>query len=170
MRRALPKIAIFVLAFGLGVAVSAGWQLYRWSRVQLEGSPEVVAVPSWSTPTQIMIVGGLDACGRTSSYHTLNLSDGTRILQTCKRFSSPLGAARDLKIRLSNAEIAARSEDLDEQGRVIGETILTSSPNIQRFTLHEKTLCVTSAPSLHHLRLYESHSLSYAPSEPLVTQ
>ncbi len=72
MRPTLPKIAILVLAFGLGVGVSACWQLYQWSRAP-----------------QITIVGGVHACGATVNYHTMELSDGTRIVQSCEHFPLP---------------------------------------------------------------------------------
>ncbi len=164
MRRTLLRIAIFVLAFGLGVGVSACWQLYQWSLLPFEVSPDVVAVPDWAAPPRITIVGGMDACGPTANFHTMELSDGTRISQSCETFSSPLAAARALKTRLVNAEIAERSEQRDEKGRIIGEMILTTRP-LQRFRIQGKSLCVTAAPSLHHLRLYEANALYYSHPE-----
>src|SRR4051794_1085856 len=130
MRWTLLKIAIFVLAFGLGVGVSACWQLYQWSLVPFEVSPDVVAVPNWAGPPRVTIVGGMDACGPKANFHTLELSDGTRISQSCETFSSPLAAARTLKTRLVDAEVAERSEERDEKGRPIGERILTVSPSL----------------------------------------
>jgi hypothetical protein len=164
MRRTFLRIAIFLPAFGLGVGVSYCRQLYEWSQLLPAPSPDVVAVSDWAAPPRITIVGGMDACGPTANFHTTELSDGTLISYDCKTFSSPLAAAIALKTSLVNAEVVERSNERDENGRVIGDSILVINP-IQRFSLIGKSLCVTTAPSLHHLRLFESHSLYYAPSE-----
>jgi hypothetical protein len=156
------KIAMFVLAFGLGVGVSYCRQLYQWSQLPSASSPDVVPVSDWAAPPRITIVGGMDACGPTANYHTLELSDGTRISYSCQTFPSSLAAARELRTRLIDAEIVERSEVRDKKGRVIGEGILTTYP-LERFSLTGKNLCVTTAPSFHHLRLYDSHSLYYSP-------
>ena len=166
MSRTLLKILIFVLAFSLWVGVSYCRQLYQWSQLPSASGPDVVAVPDWAAPPRITIVGGMDACGPTSNHHTLELSDGTRISYSCYTFSSSLAVARELKTRLVDAEIVERGEERDERGRVIGERILTTNP-IQRFSLIGKNLCVTTAPSLHHLRLYEAYSLY--PSSPEIS-
>ena len=169
MRRTLLKIAIFVLTFGFGVGVSVCWQLYQWSLVPHEVSPTccdaapVVGMPRITAPSQITIVGGMDACGPTANYHSLELSDGTRIFQSCERFSSPSAAARSLKTKLADAVIAGRLEERDENGRVIGKKILTTSPRVMRLSIIGNTLCVTDAPSLNHLQLYESAALYRSP-------
>ncbi|HEX3251641.1 MAG TPA: hypothetical protein VHS05_19555 [Pyrinomonadaceae bacterium] len=162
MRRTLLRIAMFLLAFGLGVGVSYCRQLYEWSQLLPAPGPEAVAVYDWAAPPQITIVGGMDACGPTANFHTVILSDGTGIACDCKTFSSHLAAAIALKTSLVDAEILERSNERDERGRVIGDRVLVTNP-IQRFSLIGKNLCVTTAPSFHHLRLYESHSLYYAP-------
>jgi hypothetical protein len=168
MRRTLLRIAIAVLTFSLGVGVSVGWQLYQWSLVPYEVSPTccdtvaVVETPQVTRPSEITIVGGLDACGPEANYHTRELSDGTRISQSCETWSSPLAAARRLKTRLSNAQIVERSEERDEKGRIIGQKILTAGPRVMKLTIYGKNLCVTEAPSLEHLRLYESGALHYS--------
>jgi hypothetical protein len=167
MRRSLLRIAIFILAFGLGVGVSACWQLYRWSLLPIEVSPEAVAVPNWAAPPRITMGGGIDACGPTANFHTRELSDGTRISQSCETFSSPLAAARELKIRLGNGSIAQRSAERDENGLLIGESILTTRPGgVMRLSIFGNSLCVTEAPSLTHLRLYETNPLNYSPIVP----
>jgi len=168
MRRTLLRIAIFVLTFALGVGVSVGWQLYQWSLVPYEVSPTccntvaVVETPRITRPAEITIVGGLDACGPEANYHTRELSDGTRISESCETLSSPLAAARALKRRIGNAEIVERSQERDEQGRLIGETILVTSPRVMKLTIYGKNLCVKEAPSLDHLRLYESGAFHYS--------
>ena len=169
MKRTLLKIAAFALTLSLGVGVSVGWQMYQWSLVPYEISP----TPPWplapATPPrpkvadEITIVGGMDACGPQANYHTRELSDGTWISQSCENFPSEKSGARLVRSRLANAEIAERSPLVDEKGRVIGEKILTASPRVMRLELSEKTLCVTDAPSLHHLQLYEAGALRYSP-------
>ena len=169
MRRTLLKIAIFVLTLGLGVGVSIGWQLYQWSLVPYEVNP----TPPWPlgtgkkphqpVPTAVTIVGGMDACGPEANFHTMDLSDGTQISQSCETFSSPLAAARALNTRILNAEIVERSTERDEKGRIIGEKILTAGARVMRFSIYGKSLCVTDAPSLTHLRLYESSELQQGP-------
>lgn len=165
MRRTLLKIAILALTFGLGVGISVGWHLYQWSLDPYEVSP----IPPWplrvDTPARIVradeitIVGGMAACGPEGNYHTTELSDGTQISQSCERFSSPSAAARALKIRTLHTEIVEQTTERAEKGSIIGEKIITAGTRVQRFSLYGKSLCVTDAPSLTHLRLYESNAL-----------
>ena len=168
MRRTLLRIAIFMLTFAAGVGVSLGWQLYQWSLVPYEVSPTccktvaVVETLRIMRPSQITIVGGMDACGAEANYHTMELSDGTRISQSCESLSSPLAAARALKTRVANAEIVEHSEERDEQGRIIGQKILITSPRVMKLTIYGKSLCVIEAASIEHLRLYEAGALHYS--------
>src|SRR6185369_6106310 len=165
MRRILLKIAALMLTCAVGVGISVGWHLYQWSLEPYEISP----IPPWPlgmhTPPRhvdadkITIVGGIDACGSEGNYHTMDLSDGTRISQSCERFASPLAAARALKSRIANAEIVERSAERDENGNLIGEKILTAGVRVVRFSLSGNSLCETNAPSFTHLRLYESNAL-----------
>lgn len=161
MRRILLKVSVFALAFGLGVGVSACWQL--WLLLPLEVSQidsEVAMVER--APTGLTIVGGLDACGPSANFHTLELSDGTRISQSCESLSSPAVAVRALQKRLVDAEIAERSEERDEKGRRIGEAILMTSPRVARLKIYGNSLCETQAPSITHLQLYEAGALHYS--------
>lgn len=160
MRRALLKISIFALAFGLGIGVSACWQL--WSRLPLGVSQidcEVALVET--APAELTIVGGMDACGPRANFHTTELSDGTVISQSCETLSSRAAAVRALQKRLVNAEIAERSEKRDEKGRRIGEAILMTSPRVARLEIYGNSLCETQAPSITHLKLYEAGALHY---------
>jgi len=157
-----------MFTFVVGVGVSLGWQLYQWSLVEYELSRtccEAVAVvetPRITRPSEITIVGGLDACGPEANYHTRELSDGTRISESCETLSSPLAAARALKRRLGNAVIVERSQERGEDGRLTGETILITSPSVMKLTIYGNSLCVKEAPSLDHLRLYESGAFHYS--------
>lgn len=161
MRRTLLKVAIFALTFSLGVGVSAGWQLYQWSLLPPEVSSDV-AEAEQAAPAEITIVGRMHACGPEAFYHTMDLSDGTQISQSCERWSSPAAAARALQKRLVNAEVAERSPERDEKGRLIGETILTTSPRVLRLRISGNSLCKVDAPSLNHLRLYEAGALHHS--------
>src|SRR5689334_12464398 len=124
MRRILLRLAIFALTFGLGVGVWAGWQLYRWSLTPYDGSTpfdfsNVVAI-SKPGSVGLRIVGGIDACGSTANFHIAELSDGTRIDQSCRQMSAN-AIARDVRNELAHAEVAEQSEEHDENGRVTGE-------------------------------------------------
>lgn len=158
MRRTLLKVTIFALTFGLGVGVSACWRLYQWSLLPFEVSSDVAEAKE----PGITIVGGMSACGPEATYHTLELSDGTTIFQSCERLSSPSAARRTFEKRLVNAEVAERSQQLDEKGRITGEKVLIISPRVMRLGLNGNSLCITDAPSFPHLRLYEAGALHYS--------
>lgn len=155
MRRTLLKIAILALTFGLGVGVSVCWQLYQWSLVPYE----VSRIPPWPfgsatrSVNEITIVSGIDACWVQANSHTIELSDGTQITQSCETLPSPLAVARALRTRLRNAEVAERTVDPDL------EQILVTSPRVMRLSVYGNNLCVTEAPSLKHLLLYEAGAL-----------
>lgn len=165
MRRILLRVAIFALTFGLGVGVWAGWQLYQWSLTPYDGSSpfdfsNVVAVTK-PRPTGLRIVGGMDACGGTANFHIAELSDGTRINQSCRQMTAS-AIAREVKNQLADAEVAERSEERDENGRVIGEKILILSPKVLRLRISGNSLCQTEAATFTHLELYEQGKLLYA--------
>lgn len=160
MRWLLLRVVVLALTFSLGVGVSACWQLYQWSLLPLEVSSDVT-VAEQAASTGITIVGGMDACGPEANYHTMDLSDGTRISQSCQRWSSSAAAKRALQQLLVNAEVADRSQERDGKGR-IGETILTTSPRVMRLRINGNSLCLVVVPSLNHLRLYEAGALQYS--------
>lgn len=151
MRRILLKVSIFALSFGLGHGVSAFWQLDKWSQLPLDAGSTVCDVfVVEREPTEITIVGRMDACGPRATFHTMELSDGTRISQSCERLSSPAAAARALQRKdWVNAAIAERSQERDEREPLIGETILTTSPRVMRLSIYGNNLCVTDATSLN---------------------
>lgn len=165
MRRTLLKIAVFALTFTLGAGIAIGWQLYQWSLVPYEVSP----TPPWplapeqpprvGKPEEVTVVGGIHACGGESNYHTMNLSDGTRISESYEEFPSRKAAASALQAKLLHAQIAERSLKRDENGEIISESILTAGPRVMRIEVFNKSLRVTDAPSLEYLRLYESGRL-----------
>jgi len=155
------------MTFALGVGVSVCWELYQWSLVSYEVSPTccdafTIETPRVTRPAEVTIVGGMDACGPEANFHTMELSDGTRISESCETFSSPLAAARALKTRLRDATIAERTQDRDEAGRLLGEKILVTSPRFMKLTIYGQNLCVTEAPSLEYLRLYENGAFHYS--------
>ena len=149
MRRILLRLWIFGLAFGLGISVSALWRLYR-----LYKTPEVSQVVVTTPVPAVEVVGIIDACGPTANHHVYELSDGSRISTSCESYRSSAAAARALRERLGKAQIAEHSENLDEAGRVEGETVLILTPRLLRLSTHGRTLCVTEAPSLQLLQLF----------------
>ena len=154
MRRILFRLWIFGLAFGLGISVSTLWRVYH-----LYHLPEVYeVVVTTPVPTvkeaPLKIVGGIDACGPKANHHVYDLSDGSRISTSCESYISSSAAARALLRRLGNAQVAERSQNLDDAGRREGETILVINPTVLRLSTHGKTLCVTEAPSLKHLQMF----------------
>jgi hypothetical protein len=149
MRRILRRLWIFGLAFGLGISVSALWRLYR-----LYKTPEVLEVVVTTPVPAVEVVGIIDACGPTANHHVYELSDGSRISTSCESYRSSAAAARALRERLGKAQIAEHSENLDEAGRVEGETVLILTPRLLRLSTHGRTLCVTEAPSLQLLQLF----------------
>lgn len=167
MRQTLLKLAVLALTFALGVGVSVYWQLYQWSLVPYEVSP----IPPWplgapkssevsiGKTDKITVVTSLHACGSEASYHTIQLSDGETISRSYERFPSRIAAERALKTMLANTEIAERSADRDEKGRIISETILVTGPHFMRLKLDGTTLSTTTAPSLRYLQLYEASVL-----------
>ena len=161
MKRILLNVGIFALTFGLSVGVSAGWQLYKSSLLPFDAKSDV-PVPERAATPKIAIVRRMAALGSAASYQTIDLSDGTQISQSCERLSSPGAAERTLQKRLVNAEVVERSQNRDEKGRVIAETILTTSPRVMRLGTYGNSLCVTDAASLNHLRLYEAGALQYS--------
>lgn len=154
MRRILFRLWIFGLAVGLGISVSALWRVYRL--YQLPKVNEVVLTTPVPAVKEVplKIVGGMDACGPTANYHVYGLSDGSRISTSCESYISSSAAARALLRRLGKAQVAERSQNLDEAGRREGETVLVINPTVLRLSTHGKTLCVTEAPSLKHLQMF----------------
>jgi len=149
MRRILLRLWIFGLAFGLGISVSALWRLYR-----LYKTPEVLEVVVTTPVPAVEVIGIIDACGPTANHHVYELSDGSRISTRCESYRTSTDAAHALRERLGKAQIAEHSENLDEAGRVEGETVLILTPRLLRLSTHGRTLCVTEAPSLQLLRLF----------------
>jgi hypothetical protein len=154
MRCILLRLWIFGLALGLGISVSALWRLYRL--YQLPRVAEIVLTTPVPPVEEVAlkIVGGLDACGPKANYHVYNLSDGSQITTTCESFVSSTAATRALEARLGKARVTERSLNLDTEGRTVGETILVTTPTVFRVSTQERSLCVTEAPSLRHLRMF----------------
>jgi len=154
MRRILLRLWVFGLAFGLGISVSALWRLYHLYQLP-EVNEIVITTPVPAVKeVPLKIVGGIDACGPKANHHVYGLSDGSRISTSCESYISSAAAARALLRRLGKAQVAERSENLDEAGRREGETVLVINPTVLRLSTHGKTLCVTEAPSLKHLQMF----------------
>lgn len=155
MRRTLLRLWIFGLAFGLGISVSALWRLYRLYQVP-KVSEVILTAPVPPVETlSLKIVARIHACGPQANYHIYDVSDGSQISTSCETFASPAAAARAFQARVGKAQVLERSENLNEQGRRVGEKVLVASATVLRLSRHEKTLCMTQAPSLRHLHMFE---------------
>ena len=155
MRRIFLRLWIFGLAFGLGISVSALTRLYRLHQVPDVSLVILTPFVPPVTDRPLEMVRSIDACGPKSNYHVYDLSDGSRISTTCETFASSAAAARALQARLGKALVTERSLNLDAKGRTVGEMILVTTPTVLRLVTYERSLCVTEAPSLRHLRLFE---------------
>jgi len=156
MRRILLKVWILVLTFCFGISVSAFWRIYT-----LPALPEMIRVTEPQVETRIVFpdarpfVAVMHACGPQANYHVYQSSDGERIFESCETFSSTSATARALKRRIGKAEIVERYENLDENGRPFGETVVVLTETALKLSTRGKSLCVTEAPSLAQLRRFE---------------
>jgi len=143
------------LTFLVGTVVSNLWFLY--TSVEPPSQWEVrLSAERWIKPKPLTRIGGMDACGAKSNYHTWDLSDGTRITNSCERLSSARRANEELQKRLSQAtEIIEQQPNLDGTGQKVGEKVVARAGGIVSLSTYENSFCVTEAASLDHLRWYE---------------
>jgi hypothetical protein len=154
MRRLLLHFAIGCLTFLVGTSFSA---LYK-SRAT---SDHLILQLRYSRPTlpghqELRIVGGMDACGPEANFHTYDLSDGTRITQSCRRLSSTNQARQELQKLAKAAEIIELQPNLNEKGLLVGERILMRTDAIIELSVSGRSLCETEAPSLDHFRWFQN--------------
>src|SRR5262245_62003166 len=120
------NLGVFWLTFLLGTVVSGVSSLYTFP-----DTPEglLASTQHWWEP--LKVVGGLDACGSDGNYHTRELSDGTRIVNSCERLASPAAANRALQNKLASAtEIIERGPNLDDNGRTVGEKVVARTTGV----------------------------------------
>jgi hypothetical protein len=164
MERYLLRIWMFVLAFCFGISVSAAWRIYTLPvlpDLDIEPIAESTAELRAEQPMPdssndgLRIVGGTHACGALPSGAIYELSDGGRIEINCTLFRSRAAARQELERRLLSATIEESSLNIDSEGKPVGDEVLITAPNVQRLRIKGKSLCVTEATSLKHLRWFE---------------
>lgn len=157
MERLLSRIWIFILAFGLGVSISALWRIYTLPIV-----PDDVGVtvprPQETVGTVSIpkLVDAPHSCGALPSGQTYTYSDGGRVSITCKRFNSVEIASREFEKLLVGVEIAERSQEPGSSDRAPMEEELITTPVVIRLRKTGTILCEVRASSLDHLRWFEN--------------
>jgi hypothetical protein len=154
MERLLLKTWIFVVAFCFGLSVSAAWRIYTLPVIpDLDIPPvgEATAEAPAKASDELRIVEGTHRCGALADGQVYELSDGGRISIKCTMFGSPASATRELMSRSEKATTEGRLLTSDNEG---GE-VLIFAPQVQRLRTDGRSLCVTEASSLLHLRWFE---------------
>ena len=153
MKRILLKVAVSVLAFGLGVTVSALWRFYTHT-----DAPDCLADISADMPSPTLSIDGVVlACGADITQTSYILSNGAEITRVCQHYLSAAEAHNVFQARRAGLEMIEWSANLDSNGRRIGEKVLLiSGHTFVRLSIQGNTLCETRAPSLHNLTWFEN--------------
>ena len=163
MERFLPRIWVFVMAFGLGISISAIWRIYTLPAFSLPASDFVIEPVNYSNRAVMEMPSDADtprlvtethSCG-ASAAQVYEFPDGGRITAKCRQYGSSRAASRELLNRLKGATIEERSPDIDSNGNLPDERILITAPQIVRLRLNGRVLCEVEASSLGHLRRFE---------------
>ncbi len=168
MERLLPRNLAFVLAFGLGISISAIWRIANQADDSLPAPLQpvietvdysnraVMEVPDGAdTSGEPQIISGPHSCGASTGPQVYNYTDGGRITVNCRRLKSSNAATRELQSRLSGASYEEYSLDLSGDGTRAAEEVLITAPAIVRLRRTGRHLCEIEASSLKHLRLFE---------------
>jgi hypothetical protein len=146
-------LAVFWLTLLLGIVVSGVSNLYTFP-----DTPEALLASTQQWRKPLKVIGGLDACGPDGNTHTRELSDGTRIVNSCERLASPAAANRALQNKLASAtQIIERGPNLDDNGRTVGEKVVARTTGVIEVHTFDSYFCSTEAASLKHLQWYEQH-------------
>ena len=164
MERFLPRIWVFVMAFGLGISISAIWRIYTLPAFSLPASDFVIEPVDYSNSAVMeapneddtpRLVAQIHSCGASAAPQVYEYSDGGHITAKCRQYGSSRAASRELLNRLKGATIEERSLYVDSNGNEGGERILITAPQIVRLRLNGRVLCEVEASSLGHLRRFE---------------
>jgi len=168
MERFLPRIWVFVLAFGLGISISAIWRIYTLPDYSpAEPSEPVIEPLDYSNRAVMEMPDGPDesegpklsvenhSCGASTGPRVYNYTDGGRITVNCRRYKSSWAASREYLNRLRSATIEERLLVMDDNGSQIGEEFLTIAPQVVRVRIKGRILCEVEASSLYHLTWFE---------------
>ena len=167
MKRFLPRIWVFVMAFGLGISISAIWRIYTLPAFTLPAEDFVIAPVEESTRAvmegpyadltegpRLMETGETHSCGAPTGPRVYNYSDGGRITVNCRVFKTSAAATQMFVYRMRGATIEDRAAIM-EDGNQVGEEILITAPQIVRMRTNGKLLCEVEASSLYHLNWFE---------------
>ena len=131
MERFLPRIWVFVMAFGLGISISAAWRIYTLPEIPepvIESPAELRAVMEAPNADALAegpkLTEGSHSCGATADGQVYYYNDGGWVRPKCRRFKSSSSATREFLNRLSGATIEDRSLLKDGNGIQVGEQIL----------------------------------------------
>ncbi|HEY0762674.1 MAG TPA: hypothetical protein VGD61_09920 [Pyrinomonadaceae bacterium] len=154
MERLLPRIWVFVLAFGLGISISAIWRIYTLPAFSIPAAPliepliEAGSEPGVTSGEGPRLREGGHRCGAAAD-QVYEYDDGGWVVARCREFKSSADATREVGTRLLNATIAQRSVT------EAGEEILLTAPDIVRLRKKGSLLCELKASSLSHLNRFE---------------
>src|SRR5215216_5753451 len=149
MKRILLHLAISVLAFGLGVTVSALWRFYTSVNTPepfLSETSEELPYPVL-TREEVGIACGANSTAYTHYYY---LSSGGEIKRSCRDFSSAAEANSVLQARRRDASYTMEwSVNINGEGQPTGEAVLIlENPKVVRLSTSLGTLCETRASSM----------------------
>src|SRR5688572_26814824 len=112
MKHILLKVAVSVLAFGLGVGVSMLWRFYTYA-----DAPACLADISADMPSPTLSVDGVVlACGADITQTSYILSNGAEITRVCQHYLSAAEANNVFQARGDGLEMIAWAANLDSNG------------------------------------------------------
>lgn len=149
MKRLVLNVTVVFLTFSVGAFSSTVRRLFPHHAAEVL----LASQQGWFEP--LKEIGGLNACGAKASYHTHELSDGTRIVNSCERMPSSAAAKRAFQNKLGTAEIIRREPNLNDKGAIVGETVVAKTTGVIELQTFGPSFCSTEAASLKHLEWYE---------------
>ena len=165
MEKFLPRIWIFVLAFGLGISISAIWRIYTLPDysppapaepvIETAARAEMEMPNDANTSDEPRLIPDTHTCGAAANGQSYHYTDGGWVGVKCRPFKSSSAAARALENRLRDATIAEQSIAIDSSDNSVVKEFLITFPNIVRLRQNGSFLCEVEASSLKHLRLFE---------------
>jgi hypothetical protein len=156
LRRLPLHLAVALLTFVVGVVIAASYQ----SLTKFESDPIVessaTSLIRISRP-ELEIRALSHACGPKVNAHTYVASDGAQLSLMCLQMASARQAAQEFEKRIANAtEVIERREELNEHSAVVKRRVVVANAyGVASYSISGKSFCVTTAPSLKHLKLLE---------------
>ena len=132
MKKGFLNLAVFWIAVLVGTVVSGVSSLYI---VPVSPAALLASTRHWWEP--LKVIGGYDADGVDGNDHLRELSDGTNIRMSCSRLASESAATATLHSRLASAtEIISRTDNLDDRGLRVGETVVAKTSGVVRLSTY----------------------------------